>query len=78
MRIRTSLAAVTCAATAVLGTAGAAGADSGAEGQATGSAGPGSGNHVQAPVHAPVNYCNNSVNVGGAGNPATGTTCTGG
>ncbi|MFP8962358.1 chaplin [Streptomyces nanhaiensis] len=46
-----------------------------AEGVAAGSPGVLSGNTVQAPVHAPVNVCGNSVNVVGALNPAAGNEC---
>ncbi|BCL19409.1 chaplin [Streptomyces tuirus] len=46
-----------------------------AGGHATDSPGVGSGNHVQAPVHVPVNVCGNSVDVIGIGNPSTGNDC---
>ncbi|MEV8296707.1 chaplin [Streptomyces rochei] len=46
-----------------------------ADGHATDSPGVGSGNHVQVPVHVPVNVCGNSVDVVGALNPATGNDC---
>ncbi|UAX53013.1 chaplin [Streptomyces sp. A144] len=46
-----------------------------AGGHATDSPGVGSGNHVQVPVHVPVNVCGNSVDVVGALNPATGNDC---
>ncbi|MFF7736985.1 chaplin family protein [Streptomyces sp. NPDC007984] len=49
-----------------------------AGGHATDSPGVGSGNHVQAPVHVPVNVCGNSVNVIGVGNPSTGNDCSNG
>ncbi|MBT3151852.1 chaplin [Streptomyces sp. CHD11] len=67
------------AATGVLA-AGAAGAhaDSGATGAATGSPGVLSGNTVQAPVHAPVNVCGNTVNVVGVLNPSVGNSCANG
>ncbi|GHB52842.1 hypothetical protein GCM10010377_49760 [Streptomyces viridiviolaceus] len=39
------------------------------------SPGVGSGNHVQAPVHVPVNVCGNSVDVVGVLNPARGNDC---
>ncbi len=48
------------------------GGGSAAEGRASDSPGVGSGNHVQAPVHVPVNACGNTVTVGGLGNAATG------
>ncbi|GAA2561415.1 hypothetical protein GCM10010423_75060 [Streptomyces levis] len=46
-----------------------------AGGHATDSPGVGSGNHVQAPVYAPVNVCGNTVDVVGIGNPSTGNGC---
>ncbi len=46
-----------------------------AGGHATDSPGVGSGNHVQAPIHVPVNVCGNSVDVVGALNPTTGNDC---
>ncbi|MFD3731171.1 chaplin [Streptomyces sp. NPDC058632] len=49
-----------------------------AEGVAKGSPGVASGNNVQAPVHAPVNACGNSVNVVGAFNEASDNTCVNG
>ncbi|MEU6801918.1 chaplin [Streptomyces neyagawaensis] len=49
-----------------------------AQGHASDSPGVASGNHVQAPVHVPVNACGNSVNVVGVGNPATGNDCSNG
>ncbi|WP_327357114.1 chaplin [Streptomyces sp. NBC_01304] len=49
--------------------AGAAFADADANGKATNSPGVASGNHVQAPIHVPVNATGNSVNVIGALNP---------
>ncbi|MFJ5778361.1 chaplin [Streptomyces sp. NPDC093094] len=48
---------------------------SGAHGSTTGSPGVGSGNHVQAPVDAPVNVCGNTVDVVGVLNPAMGNDC---
>jgi hypothetical protein len=56
--------------------AGAASAQSLATGSATHSPGVASGNHVQAPVHVPVNINGNSVNVVGLLNPAFGNTST--
>jgi hypothetical protein len=50
-------------------------ADAGAQGAATNSPGIGSGNTVQVPVNVPVNACGNTVNAGGALNPAFGNTC---
>ncbi|MCL6674726.1 chaplin [Streptomyces panaciradicis] len=49
-----------------------------AGGHSSDSPGVGSGNHVEAPIDAPVNACGNSVNVIGAGNPTTGNDCAGG
>ncbi|MBG0856554.1 chaplin [Streptomyces spinoverrucosus] len=49
-----------------------------ADGHADGSPGIGSGNHIQAPVHVPVNVCGNSVNVIGVGNAAVGNDCVNG
>ncbi|MFE9775408.1 chaplin, partial [Streptomyces sp. NPDC005931] len=64
------------AATGVLAAAGgAAHAASGAHGAATGSPGVFSGNTVQAPVHAPVNVCGNTVDVVGVLNPSVGNSC---
>ncbi|MFF3348660.1 chaplin family protein [Streptomyces sp. NPDC002779] len=64
------------AATGVIAAAGgAAQADSGASGSAARSPGVLSGNTVQAPVHAPVNACGNTVDVVGVLNPAAGNTC---
>ncbi|KOV91183.1 chaplin family protein [Streptomyces sp. NRRL B-3648] len=64
------------AATGVIAAAGGyAHADAGAAGSAGGSPGVLSGNTVQAPVHAPVNICGNTVNVVGLLNPAVGNKC---
>ncbi|MFF9625918.1 chaplin [Streptomyces griseosporeus] len=65
------------AATGVIAAAGSgyAHAASGASGTAAGSPGVLSGNSVQAPVHAPVNVCGNTVDVVGVLNPAAGNTC---
>ncbi|MDK1345680.1 chaplin [Streptomyces sp. 378] len=64
------------AATGVIAAAGgSAHADSGAQGAASGSPGVLSGNSVQAPVHAPVNVCGNTVNVIGVLNPSVGNSC---
>ncbi|GAB2458163.1 chaplin [Streptomyces incanus] len=49
-----------------------------AEGVAKDSPGVLSGNNVQAPVHAPVNVCGNTVDVVGALNEASGNTCVNG
>jgi predicted RNA-binding protein with TRAM domain len=55
------------------GSGGSGGAQ--AEGHASDSPGVASGNHVQAPVHAPVNVCGNSVDIIGVGNAAMGNDC---
>ncbi|MER6676347.1 chaplin [Streptomyces sp. NPDC000983] len=55
------------------GSGGSGGAHSG--GHASDSPGVGSGNHVEVPVHAPVNVCGNSVDVIGIGNGTTGNDC---
>ncbi|MFG2326235.1 chaplin family protein [Streptomyces sp. NPDC048568] len=46
-----------------------------AGGHAKDSPGVASGNHVEVPVHVPVNVCGNSVDVVGVLNPATGNDC---
>ncbi|MFD4263464.1 chaplin [Streptomyces sp. NPDC058534] len=46
-----------------------------AGGHATDSPGVASGNHIEVPVHVPVNVCGNSVDVVGVLNPATGNDC---
>ncbi|WP_203643955.1 chaplin [Streptomyces sp. SID14478] len=58
-----------------LGMAAPAFADSGAEGVAAGSPGVLSGNVVQVPVHVPVNFCGNSIDVIALLNPTFGNTC---
>ncbi|WP_306318478.1 MULTISPECIES: chaplin [unclassified Streptomyces] len=63
------------AAAAMAGTAGVAAADSGAHGTAVESPGVVSGNTIQVPVHVPVNFCGNTVDVIGVLNPAFGNTC---
>ncbi|MER6031924.1 chaplin [Streptomyces sp. NPDC001851] len=75
MRIRTTVAACTLAAAAILGCSGAAFADSGAEGAAVGSPGVVSGNVIQAPVHVPINACGNSIDIVGLLNPTFGNVC---
>lgn len=60
---------------AVLGGASIASADAGASGVAVGSPGVLSGNVVQVPLHIPINFCGNSVNVIGALNPTAGNIC---
>ncbi|MFC8373766.1 chaplin [Streptomyces sp. NPDC057239] len=49
-----------------------------ADGYAEGSPGVGSGNHIQAPIHVPVNVCGNSVDVLAAGNATEGNDCANG
>ncbi|GAB2786215.1 LAXTG-anchored chaplin ChpC [Streptomyces chlorus] len=49
-----------------------------ADGYTTDSPGVASGNHIEAPVHIPVNVCGNSVNVIGLGNTALGNDCANG
>ncbi|MEF9902804.1 chaplin [Streptomyces sp. P9-A2] len=65
------------AASGVLAAAagGVAHADSGAQGTAKGSPGVLSGNSLQAPVHAPVNVCGNTVDAVGVLNPSVGNAC---
>ncbi|MER6738109.1 chaplin [Streptomyces puniciscabiei] len=75
MRIRTTVAACTLAAAAILASSGAAFADSGAEGAAVGSPGVVSGNVIQAPVHVPINACGNSIDIVGLLNPTFGNVC---
>ncbi|MBO8197024.1 chaplin [Streptomyces smyrnaeus] len=75
MRIRTAVAASGLAATAVLGGATAAAADSGAQGGASHSPGAISGNVVQVPLHVPVQLCGNTINIVGLVNPAFGNAC---
>ncbi|MEU2287779.1 chaplin [Streptomyces sp. NPDC013178] len=59
------------------GGSGAHGSSGGAHagGSTVGSPGVASGNHVEVPVHVPVNVCGNSVDVGGVLNPAAGNDC---
>ncbi|MFD7438871.1 chaplin [Streptomyces sp. NPDC059861] len=54
---------------------GSSGGGAQADGHTEGSPGVGSGNHVQAPIHVPVNVCGNSVSVIGVGNAAVGGDC---
>ncbi|NSC24868.1 chaplin [Streptomyces albus subsp. chlorinus] len=75
MRIRTAIAASGLAATAVLGGATAASADSGAQGSAANSPGVLSGNVVQVPIQVPINLCGNTIDIVGLLNPAFGNTC---
>ncbi|KUM71294.1 chaplin ChpH [Streptomyces curacoi] len=73
--IKKVVAAAAATGGLVLAGAGLAVADSGAQGAAVHSPGVLSGNVVQAPVHAPVNICGNTVSVIGLLNPAFGNTC---
>jgi len=72
---RKSLMTVAAATGVIAAAGGAAHADSGTSGSTTNSPGVLSGNSVQAPVHAPVNACGNTVNVVGLLNPAMGNSC---
>ncbi|MCY0930155.1 chaplin [Streptomyces sp. H27-H1] len=68
--------AVTASTAAILaGGAGMAAADATAEGAAIGSPGVLSGNVLQVPIHIPINFCGNTINVVGFLNPAFGNTC---
>ncbi|MEZ3178995.1 chaplin [Streptomyces pimonensis] len=49
-----------------------------ADGHTAGSPGVGSGNHIQVPIHVPVNVCGNDVDILGAGNAAEGGDCANG
>ncbi|MEV0121207.1 chaplin [Streptomyces sp. NPDC050703] len=75
-RIAKVTAATLGTSAVVLGGAGMAMADADAQGAAVGSPGAVSGNVVQAPIHVPVNFCGNTVNVVGLLNPAFGNKCT--
>ncbi len=78
MRIRTALAATVLAATAVIGTAGAAAADPNppeAVGVAENSPGVLSGDVVQVPVDLGLNVCGDTIDIIGLLNPASGNTC---
>ncbi|MFF9848962.1 chaplin [Streptomyces litmocidini] len=68
-------AAVVAGIIMAMGAASPAFADSEAQGAAFGSPGLLSGNVVQAPIHAPINICGNSVNLVGLVNPAFGNVC---
>ncbi|MEV6166045.1 chaplin [Streptomyces sp. NPDC052052] len=71
----TKAAAIAAGTLMAMGAAAPAFADSGAEGYATNSPGIVSGDHIQAPIHLPVNLCGNSVSVVGVLNPAFGNFC---
>lgn len=75
MRIRTTFAASTLAAAAILAGSGAAFADSGAEGAAVGSPGVVSGNTIQVPIQLPIDLCGNAIDIVGLLNPTFGNTC---
>ncbi|WP_406399980.1 chaplin [Streptomyces sp. NBC_00879] len=74
-RIAKAAAVVAGTGAILAGGAGMAAADAGALGAATDSPGIASGNAVQAPVHVPVNVCNNTADVVGLLNPAFGGLC---
>lgn len=65
---------LTTAGLAAGASAGAAVADSGAGAHAAGSPGALSGNVLQVPVHLPVNFVGNSLNLVGVGNFTSGNT----
>ncbi|MGD3107388.1 chaplin [Streptomyces sp. YGL11-2] len=73
--IKKIVAAATVAGGLVIAGAGLAVADSGAQGAAVESPGVLSGNVAQAPVHAPVNVCGNTISVIGLLNPTFGNAC---
>lgn len=68
-------AAVIAGVIMAMGAATPAFADADAHGAAIGSPGVLSGNVVQVPIHVPINFCGNSVNVIGALNPTAGNVC---
>lgn len=72
---RKGLMTVAAATGVIAATGGYASADSGAQSTAAHSPGVLSGNSVQAPVHAPVDVCGNTVSVVGAFNPSAGNKC---
>ncbi|MBW1603691.1 chaplin [Streptomyces sp. JJ66] len=70
------VAVVLATAGAAVGTiAGTAVADADADGAAVNSPGVISGNVIQVPLHIPINFCGNSVNVIGVLNPTFGNVC---
>jgi hypothetical protein len=75
MMIKKVVAAAAATGGLVLAGAGVAVAGSGAHGVTVGVQGAGSGNAVQAPVHAPVTTCSNTISVIGLVNPAFGNSC---
>ncbi|MFF0104059.1 chaplin [Streptomyces hirsutus] len=72
---RKGLMTVAAASGVIAAAGGIAHADSGAQGVAKGSPGVLSGNSLQAPVHAPVNVCGNTVDAVGVLNPSVGNSC---
>ncbi|MFJ8020234.1 chaplin [Streptomyces sp. NPDC096311] len=74
-RIAKGLALTSVAAAAMAGTAGIAAADSDAHGAAAHSPGVLSGNTAQVPIHVPVDFCGNTVDVVGLLNPGFGNRC---
>ncbi|MFF4183509.1 chaplin [Streptomyces sp. NPDC001691] len=76
VRIRTALVASVLAATAVIGSAGAAAADpQPPTGVAKDSPGVVSGNVIQIPVDIPVNVCGDTIDIIGLLNPSSNNTC---
>ncbi|MEU9192890.1 chaplin [Streptomyces hundungensis] len=78
MRIRTALAATVLAATAVIGTAGAAAADPNppeATGVAQNSPGLLSGDVIQIPVDLGLNVCGDTIDIIGLLNPSSNNNC---
>jgi hypothetical protein len=59
----------------VMAGAGAASAGAGAEGAAVNSPGVLSGNNDQIPIHIPVNFCGNSIDIAAGGNATIGNVC---
>ncbi|WUS86300.1 chaplin [Streptomyces canus] len=71
-------AAVVAGVIMALGAATPAFADADAQAVSVGSGGFLSGNVIQVPIHAAINLCGNSVNVGGILNPTFGNVCVNG
>ncbi|MFF0083777.1 chaplin [Streptomyces canus] len=71
-------AAVVAGMIMALGAATPAFADAEAEAVVVNSGGFLSGNVIQVPIHAAINVCGNSVNLGGILNPAFGNVCVNG
>jgi hypothetical protein len=74
-RIAKAAAVLAGTGAVALSGAGMAVADSGAQAVAAASPGIVSGNVVQVPIHVPINFCGNTINVVGLLNPAFGNTC---